>query len=186
VTTSEDTHDTKATTEPSKKCKRFFEKEGREYGANDDREGAKRCLETRLRWTRIADRAYGNAQQPELLQMRMLEILCQQRLRAKKSRKRIPAKLQISPRIITGLNVNLGQLRKGERTHWTCPTTIMAVKQMRVSSKSIPGLTLTDLRYATPSPAVWPACERRRPFFLKTKLEPIRRPLVTARIIPTI
>jgi len=45
---------------------------------------------------------------------------------------------------------------------------------------------LTDLRYATPSPAVWPACERKRPFFLKTKLEPMRRPLVIARTMPTI
>lgn len=42
-----------------------------------------------------------------------------------------------------------------------------------------------DLRYATPSPAACPACERIKPFFLKTKLEPINKPLVTASIIPT-
>lgn len=47
-------------------------------------------------------------------------------------------------------------------------------------------MTLTDLRYATPSPAACPACERNRPFFLKTKLEPINKPLATASIIPTI
>jgi hypothetical protein len=46
------------------------------------------------------------------------------------------------------------------------------------------GLLLTDLRYATPSPAACPACERNKPFFLKTKLEPIKRPLNTASIIP--
>jgi hypothetical protein len=44
---------------------------------------------------------------------------------------------------------------------------------------------LTDLRYATPSPAVLPACALNNPFFLKTKLVPIRKPLAIARIIPT-
>lgn len=43
----------------------------------------------------------------------------------------------------------------------------------------------TDLRYATPSPATAPCSKlARRPFFLKTKLEPMRRPEVTARITP--
>lgn len=42
------------------------------------------------------------------------------------------------------------------------------------------------MRQATPSPATWPFCERRRPFFLKTKLEPMRRPLEMAKRIPTI
>lgn len=42
-----------------------------------------------------------------------------------------------------------------------------------------------DLRYATPSPATAPACERRSPFFFNTKLEPISRPLHTASMIPT-
>lgn len=41
------------------------------------------------------------------------------------------------------------------------------------------------MRYATPCPATLPACERNRPFFLKTKLDPMRKPLTTARIIPT-
>ena len=45
---------------------------------------------------------------------------------------------------------------------------------------------LTDLRYATPSPNSPPACERSSPFFLKTKLEPISKPLDTANTIPTI
>ena len=43
----------------------------------------------------------------------------------------------------------------------------------------------TDLRYATPSPSSPPACERSSPFFLKTKLEPISKPLATASMIPT-
>ena len=36
------------------------------------------------------------------------------------------------------------------------------------------------MRYATPSPATPPACERSKPFFLKTKLVPMSTPLVTA------
>jgi len=43
-----------------------------------------------------------------------------------------------------------------------------------------------DFKYPTPSPSSPPACERNKPFFLKTKLEPIKRPLATASIIPTI
>jgi hypothetical protein len=50
----------------------------------------------------------------------------------------------------------------------------------------IPNHHSGDFRYATPSPAVCPACARRRPFFLNTKLEPMRTPLATARITPTI
>lgn len=48
----------------------------------------------------------------------------------------------------------------------------------------IPNHHRGDLRYATPSPAA--ACERRRPFFLKTKLLPMSTPETIARIIPTI
>jgi hypothetical protein len=44
----------------------------------------------------------------------------------------------------------------------------------------------TDFRYATPSPAVCPACERSKPFFLRTKLDPMRTPLTMARMMPTI
>lgn len=40
------------------------------------------------------------------------------------------------------------------------------------------------MRYATPSPAA--ACERNRPFFLKTKEDPMRTPLTMARTMPTI
>jgi hypothetical protein len=43
-----------------------------------------------------------------------------------------------------------------------------------------------DLRYATPSPNSPAPCERSSPFFLKTKLEPINKPLDTANTIPTI
>lgn len=44
----------------------------------------------------------------------------------------------------------------------------------------------TDLRYATPSPAICPFCALSRPFFLKTKDEPISTPLPMARQTPTL
>lgn len=42
------------------------------------------------------------------------------------------------------------------------------------------------MRYATPSPAGPPACERSKPFFLNTKEDPMSTPLTMARTMPTI
>ena len=96
-----------------------------------------------------------------------------------------PAKLHSSPVIITRTK---SQIRsKGEyTTYCSFLSTIAATRpSVAVHSEASATQLLTDLRYATPSPATPPACERSKPFFLNTKLEPMSRPLQMARTMPT-
>jgi hypothetical protein len=61
-------------------------------------------------------------------------------------------------------------------------------RNIRMIEKSVykPRNGRTDLRYATPSPATCPAWLWSKPFFLNTKLEPMRTPLQMARMTPTV
>ena len=67
-------------------------------------------------------------------------------------------------------------------------TTTLAVTRQasaKASSCDKTQMLLTDLRYATPSPAVCPACALNSPFFLRTNEDPMRTPDPMARAMPT-
>ncbi len=107
-------------------------------------------------------------------------------------RRATPAKLQSSPAIITVINADAHEPRSGETgiqcscSHLSCPSTITATRPRVSDGHTKQTCILTDFRYATPSPATCPFCELNSPFFLNTKLDPIRHPLATANRIPTV
>lgn len=89
-----------------------------------------------------------------------------------------PAKLQSSPVIITVRRAAPAKHRyRQENEHRT--------SVHEEDALIMPTHHSGDLRYATPCPASPGVCERRRPFFLNTKLEPMSTPETMASIMPT-